>query len=236
MRDTEKITWIANRLIATYGRVSVDLLDPVENLILTILSQNTHDVNRDRAFQSLMQEFETLKNVSAAPIEQIAATIQIGGLQQQKARSIHAALGRILDVRGVLDLSFLNDLALPEALSWLLNLPGVGPKTASIVLLFSFDRPAFPADTHIRRVMSRLGLISERGDPHPRLNQLLPPDAPLMQQLHLLTIRLGREICHPRQPCCDSCPLNPECMWIAQHGSTRKDGVTSRTDEGGLHQ
>lgn len=235
MNDDTKVTWIADRLIESYGAPIVRPYDPIENLVLTILSQNTNDINRDRAFESLMKQFGTLENVRTASLEDIASAIQVGGLHQQKARSIRIALDRIRSARGSLELAFLNDLPLLDALNWLLELPGVGPKTASIVLLFSFDRPVFPVDTHIRRVMSRMGLVPERGDPHPRLNEILPADSTLMQRLHLLAIRLGREVCHPRKPECTRCPLQSECVWTQAHGSGSQDAVTFSIDKGGPH-
>lgn len=233
MDDDTKILWVAERLIETFGAPTTQLQDPIGNLVLTILSQNTNDTNRDRAFESLMKLYGTFENVLAASLGDIADAIQIGGLHQQKARSIQTALDRIMSARGRLELAFLNELPLQEALEWLLELPGVGPKTASIVLLFSFNRPVFPADTHIRRVMSRMGLIPERGDPHPRLNKILPSDSTLMQRLHLLTIRLGREVCHPRKPACERCPLQSKCIWTQKHGLANEDRVTSSPDEGG---
>jgi len=235
MDDNMKITWIADRLIDFFGAPTVRPHDPIENLVLTILSQNTNDTNRDRAFESLMRRFGTLEDVRTASLKDIASAIQVGGLQQQKSRSIREALDRIVETRQYLDLAFLDDLALPDAVNWLLKLPGVGPKTASIVLLFSFDRPVFPADTHIRRVMIRMELVPRQGDPHPRLNELLPADSTLMQRLHLLTIRLGREVCHPRKPECARCPLQPECVWTQTHGSASEDRVTSSLDKGGTH-
>jgi len=233
MNDNIKITWIADRLVEYYGAPTVRPLDAIENLVLTILSQNTNDTNRDRAFESLMKRFRTLEDVRVASLGDIASAIQIGGLQQQKARSIREALNRIVQTRGRLDLEFLNDLAPPDALRWLLELPGVGSKTAGIVLLFSFDRPVFPADTHIRRVMSRMGLVPERGDPHPRLNQLLPADPLLMQRLHLLTIRLGRETCRPKKPDCDRCPLQSQCVWTHSHDPEHDHAVS--LDKGGVN-
>lgn len=227
MDAVQKIKWIADQLLGAYKHQAIQLQDPVENLVLTILSQNTTDINRDRAFHSLIASFASLDNVVAASVDDIAASIQSGGLQQQKARSIREALSRIVAKQGKLDLGFLGDLALEEALRWLLALPGVGPKTASIVLLFSFNRPVFPVDTHIRRVMSRMGLVQEQGDPHEALNALLPADHRLMQQLHLLTIRLGREVCHPRKPSCEQCPLLAMCMWSQAHGLPMTDRVTS---------
>ena len=233
MNDVAKIAWIASRLIEQFGAQEIESADPVENLVLTILSQNTNDVNRDRAFASLMTTFPTFDQVRLASLDEIAAAIQVGGLQQQKSRSIRQTLERIMNERGCLELAFLNDLSLLDALEWLTSLPGVGPKTAGIVLLFSFNRPFFPADTHIRRIMSRIGLASERGDPHPRLNELLPADPVLMQQLHLLGIRLGRELCHPRKPECERCPLQPECLWMPTHGSTSENRVTFSIEKGG---
>ena len=100
-------------------------------------------------------------------------------------------------------------------MAWLLASPGVGKKTAGIVMLFSFGRPYFPVDTHIRRVLTRVGLVEPSGDPHDQANAVLPPDAPLMAALHLQIIRLGREICHPRRPECSRCPIRDECAWAA---------------------
>ena len=235
MDAAAKIIWITDRLVEQYGAPEIEILDPIENLVLTILSQNTTDVNRDRAFASLMKTFETFDRIRLAPTAEIAAAIQVGGLQQQKSRSIHKALEQIMNERGNLDLAFLNELSLSDAVAWLKALPGVGPKTAGIVILFSFRRPLFPADTHIRRIMSRLGLVPERGDPHPRLNKLLPADPVLMQRLHLLAIRLGRELCHPRKPECERCSLQPECLWTRTHGSIAEDAVTSPIEKGGSH-
>jgi endonuclease-3 len=94
---------------------------------------------------------------------------------------------------------------------WLTASRGVGKKTAGIVLLFSYDKPYFPVDTHIRRISTRLNLIDPRDDPHDRLNAVVPKDAERLRSWHLLLIRLGREICHPRFPECDRCPLAARC-------------------------
>lgn len=233
MNDIEKIHWIADRLMDGYGTPEIQILDPVENLVLTILSQNTNDNNRDRAYSSLLKAFGTLDDVRRAPVTKIAQAIQVGGLHRQKSQSIQNALEQIVVECGSLDLSFLTALPLHQAMTWLTSLPGVGPKTAGIVLLFSFNRPYFPADTHIRRVMSRMGLVSPHSDPHTRLNEILPSDPLLMQRLHLLTIQLGRQRCHPKNPECLNCPLKAKCSWEKAHGSTREDGVTSPNGKGG---
>ncbi len=225
--ERKLILWIAGQLASTFGPARYETLDPLENLVLTILSQNTNDTNRDRAYASMIDAFGTLDAVRTAPIEKLAESIRIGGLHQQKARSIHAALDRVHETAGTLSLAFLDGLALDDAHRWLVQLSGVGPKTAGIVLLFSFNRPVFPADTHIRRVMSRMGLVPEKGDPHPKLNALLPHDVLLMQQLHLHTIQLGRATCHPRKPDCDSCPLKTRCIWVTAHRLEGADAVSS---------
>jgi endonuclease III len=213
MTDVDTIRWVADQLIGTYGKPSLTRPPPLETLVLTILSQNTTDQNRDRAFSSLMQAFGGLDAVREATLKRIASAIRTGGLQEQKARSIRAALRLAEQTSGGVDLSFLEDLSLSEAMAWLRSIPGVGPKTAAIVLLFSFRRPVFPVDTHIRRVMMRMGLVTGGGDPHRRLNQIVPPEWELMQQLHLLTIQLGRQVCRPASPRCTECPIAVRCAW-----------------------
>ncbi|MCX7750436.1 MAG: endonuclease III, partial [Candidatus Bipolaricaulota bacterium] len=131
------------------------------------------------------------------------------GLHRQRAARIQEVLRRIRDERGKLSLDFLGDLPPDRAAEWLLSLPGVGKKTAYVVLLFGFGRPFFPVDTHIARVAQRLGLWDGRGDPHDALGPLVPPGEEL--PLHLRLIRLGRELCRPRAPRCPDCPLLPLC-------------------------
>ena len=211
MNPKEKIDWIAKRLLDRYGEIEIARSDPLVELITTILSQNTNDTNRDRAYRSLMDRFKTFKGVKDAPTGEIAEAIKIGGLHNQKSMRIKNVLERITEERGSLDISFLADLPLDHAMSWLLSFPGVGRKTAGIVMLFSFGKPYFPVDTHIKRVTRRLGLVGEKDDPHRRMNELLPQDPELMQRLHLQLIRLGREVCHPRKPDCARCPLLEQC-------------------------
>jgi len=190
----------------------MDDAGPAEVLVLTILSQNTTDVNRDRAYRSLRTRFQTLDDVARAPESEVAEAIRVGGLHRQKARSIQRALDRIRERTGRSDdLGFLADRPVEEGMAWLEALPGVGPKTAGIVMLFSFGKPFFPVDTHIRRVMTRVGLVRGSEDPHQRMNALLPADVPLLQALHLSVIELGRAICHPRMPDCPACPIRVQC-------------------------
>lgn len=216
MNPDAMIHWIAERLQDRYGEVTHSRSDPLATLIKTILSQNTNDANQGRAYASLVARFGSLDKVKEAPADQIAKAIRIGGLHRQKAARIKQILERIEQERGSLDLSFLAECSLDEAMSWLLASPGVGKKTAGIVLLFSFGKPYFPVDTHIRRVTRRLGLVGPKEDPHERMNALLPHDPMFMARLHLHLIRLGRELCHPRHPECPICPLHDGCGRAAE--------------------
>ncbi len=212
MSQKKLVGLIKDRLYAQYGEVMPTHRNPVEELILTILSQNTNDTNRDRAYRSLLKQFGSLEAVKDASAEEIAAAIRVGGLHRQKSIRIKQILERIANEQGKLDISFLQDLPLDKAMEWLLSFPGVGRKTAGIVLLFSFDKPYFPVDTHIKRVTRRLGLVGPREDPHVRMNAILPNNPKFMVQFHLHLIRLGRELCHPRHPECDRCPLADFCQ------------------------
>jgi endonuclease-3 len=189
-----------------------DPVPPLDQLISTILSQNTNDTNRDRAFLALHRRFLTWEEVRDAEPEAVIEAIRPAGLANQKGPRIQEVLREITRQRGSLDLDFLSGLPLEQALSWLQNFKGVGPKTASIVLLFSFGQPAFPVDTHIYRVTGRLGLRPARmtvEQAHVFLAALFPGDT--YYALHLNLIRLGREICQARKPDCPLCPLMQLC-------------------------
>ena len=136
--------------------------DPLSELVMTILSQNTSDHNSRLAFSSLIDTFGDWQGVAAGSVESIAGAIQTGGLAQVKAPRIKRILEQIRSERGSLDLAFLGELPVAEAMSWLQSLPGVGPKTAACVLLFSLGEPVLPVDTHVHRVAMRLGLIDEK--------------------------------------------------------------------------
>ena len=187
--------------------------DPTETLIGTILSANTTDVNSGRAFGRLMQlgDWETIRT---APLPQIIDAIRPAGMYNQKGPHIVATLERLHGERGGYDLSDLATMPVDEAIGFLTSLPGVGRKTASIVLLFCFNRGAFPVDTHIQRITQRLGLSGPTASPDAvqRLWQaLLPPEN--YYALHLNLIRLGREICTARVPRCLICPLQDMCNY-----------------------
>jgi len=215
--DTSKEQALAvhRALIQRYGqRPWQPRLDPVGELISTILSQNTNDVNRDRAYEQLRQRFSNWEAVRDADPDELEETIRIAGLANSKGPAIQRALRQISAERGEISLDFLEDRPLDEARQWLTNLNGVGPKTAAIVLLFSFNRPAFPVDTHVHRVSRRLGLIGpkiSREKAHQILEALLPPET--YYAFHLNLIAHGRQICHARQPRCGDCPLLDWCKY-----------------------
>lgn len=187
-------------------------LSPVDELISTILSQNTNDLNRDRAFGLLRARFPAWEHVRDAPREQVIDAIRPAGLANQKGPRIQQVLRAITEERGSLDLSFLSGMDVEEARAWLMRFNGVGPKTAAIVLCFSLNKPAFPVDTHIYRVTGRIGLRPPGmtvEQAHPYLEGLFPPEA--YYAAHLNLIRLGREICGARRPNCAACPIRDLC-------------------------
>jgi endonuclease-3 len=192
--------------------------DPVEELVLTVLSQNTSDVNRDRAFAALRERFPTWDALAAARVEEVAEAIRPGGLSQIKAPRILAILGEIRDRDGSLDLAWMRDATDDRITAYLTTLPGVGPKTAACVLAFSLERPVIPVDTHVHRVAGRLGWIppgtgADRA--HAILADVVPPK--LRVSMHVGLIRLGREICKPARPRCEDCPLNDLCPTAPQY-------------------
>lgn len=209
----EKALIIHNRLMDLYGAPEWRLaLSAIDELVSTILSQNTNDKNRDVAFLALKKAFPDWETVLDADSQVVIDAIRPAGLANQKGPRIQAVLRQIKAERGSLDLSFLKELPIEKAMGWLTGFNGVGPKTASIVLLFSLGIPAFPVDTHIYRVSGRLGLRPEKmsvEQAHPHLAALFPSDE--YGPAHLNLIRLGREICHARKPNCQVCPLTDYC-------------------------
>jgi endonuclease-3 len=204
---------VHQRLLDFYGYPQWrNPLPPLDELVSTILSQNTNDLNRDVAFNALRERFPNWEAVRDAPLKQVKAAIRTAGLANQKAPRIQAALRSITKARGELSLEFLRGLPTAEAKAWLTQFKGVGPKTAAIVLQFSLDKPAFPVDTHIYRVTGRIGLRPAKMNvekAHDHFEELFPPET--YYAAHLNIIRLGREICVARKPRCPQCPLKDLC-------------------------
>ena len=204
---------IHERLFEFYGEpIWRNPLPAIDELVSTILSQNTNDINRDRGFNALRAKFGTWEEVRDAQTADVVNAIRPAGLANQKGPRIQQVLRSITEERGSLDLSFLEKLTVDEARAWLTRFNGVGPKTAAIVLCFSLNKPAFPVDTHIYRVTGRIGLRPEKmtvEQAHPYLESLFPPET--YYAAHLNLIRLGREICQARRPRCEVCPIVKLC-------------------------
>jgi endonuclease III len=204
---------IHEKLMEAFGEpIWRNPLPAIDELVSTILSQNTNDVNRDRAFDALRAKFSTWESVRDAKEVDVIEAIKLAGLANQKGPRIQQVLRAITEERGALDLQFLAELPLEEARSWLTKFNGVGPKTAAIVLCFSLGKPAFPVDTHVYRVTGRIGLRPEKmtvEKAHPHLESVFPPET--YYAAHLNIIRLGREVCNARKPLCPQCPIKELC-------------------------
>lgn len=189
--------------------------DPLSELIRTILSQNTSDVNSYRAFRRLKERFKTWEELADADEQKIEEAIREGGLFRIKSLRIKEILQAIKRERENLDLNFLKKMELEEARAWLKKLPGVGHKTAACVLLFSLGKPAFPVDTHVYRVSRRLGLVPFNSTPE-RTSLLLEKITPekYVYQAHVYFIQHGRLVCKSQRPKFSDCILEQICPKI----------------------
>jgi endonuclease III len=225
-RARRKAARIDRVLEESYGRPQRgSRRDPVSTLVLTILSQNTSDTNSGRAFDRLRARFPSWGALAAAPLGAVIEAIRPAGLSAIKAPRIQAVLQRITADRGVLSLEFLRRWPVRRAKAWLRDLPGVGPKTAAIVLVFGLGVPAFAVDTHVYRIGRRTGLIPEGmsvEDAHEWMEALVRPER--YGPFHLLLIRHGREVCKAGRPRCEVCPARRLCDFYA---GRRVSGHTS---------
>lgn len=186
--------------------------DPVEELVGTILSQNTNDVNSAAAYEELTRRLRTWDEVLAAPVQQVAAAIRTGGLADQKARTIQRALARIRQDFGRISLDALAGWDPPRSMEYLTSIPGIGPKTAACVLMFAFGQAVLPVDTHIHRQAIRLGLVAPKASAV-QTQQALQAACPaeLVYPFHVLLITHGRRVCKAQRPDCATCVLKDLC-------------------------
>jgi len=202
---------IRDRLRATYGRPALrPHRAPVDELVLTVLSQNTNDRNRDVAYERLRARFSSWDAVRGAPEDEVEAAIRPGGISRVKARRIQMILRALADD----DLTWLEAAPLAEGRAFLCGLPGVGRKTAACVLLFSYGLADVPVDTHVYRVGTRLGLLragASFDEAHEQMRALTPAED--AYELHVNLIRHGRRICSARAPRCRECPLRRMCPY-----------------------
>ena len=215
---------VIEKLLPEYGSFEwTPRYDPASELVYTILSQHTSDLNSERAFKNLLSTFESLQNIANADVEQIENSIRMGGLAQTKAPRIKNILNQVLNEVGSFDLYFLKEMPLEEAKTWLKRLNGVGPKTAAIILCFSLGMPAMPVDTHIYRVAQRLRLIGQKvtaDQAHDLLEAKVAPED--VFEFHLLLINHGRRVCKARIPLCEECTLASLCPSMTKFTKKKK--------------
>ncbi|MFH1149275.1 MAG: endonuclease III [Actinomycetota bacterium] len=193
-------------------RLPSERRDIVHELVHAVLSQNTSRRNYNLAYARLIESFPAIEQLAAAPVGRIERAIKPGGLSYQKSAAIKEILARIQQERGDLSLEFVRDMKVTEAREWLTSLPGVGPKTASVVLMFADGRKVLPVDTHVLRTSKRIGLIDSDATAEKAqeiLEEIVPPA--IRPRMHLNLVELGREICHARNPAHEICPVNMLC-------------------------
>jgi endonuclease-3 len=215
----DKLHESMERLHDHYGvPAQQDRSDPIRSLIKVLLSHNTTDQNRDRAYTALWSRYDSAREIMEAPQDELADTINVAGLHNVKAERIQQTLTKIVELRGELNLDFIHDMGLDEAKDWLKQLPGVGPKSAAVVLNFTFGKSAMPVDTHVNRVSKRIGLIPEDmglDEAHDVLEDMTPDDR--IYEFHVNLITHGREICKAPTPICSDCFLNDICDFYQEH-------------------
>ena len=215
----------------THGKSRyIPRFDPMDELISCILSQHTTDAHSFPAFTQLRERYPTWQDVANASAVEVANTVRLAGLSNQKAKNIIGSLQKINDQFGDFTLDELRTWPTDEAMTWLQTLPGVGPKTASIVLCFAMERETIPVDTHVFRVSWRLGLIKEEiGEvkAHGVLMKLVPRE--LAFPFHTLLIQHGRTVCRAPLPVCEKCGLAERCAWLKSDGPGKRQREMART-------
>ncbi len=208
-----RINRILEQLGSYFGAVSRPDEDPLNVLIRGILSQNTSDSNSGKAFNALLKKYKNWDKLRLASNDEVIETIKVSGLARQKTESIKNALNYLEQEWGGCDLIFLNEMSIEQAEKTLTSIKGIGIKTARLVLLFGFGRPAFVVDTHVWRVCKRIGLIDikcSRNKAHTELSHIIPAEKTYSAHMHM--IALGRKLCKPRNPLCDNCPVYELCL------------------------
>jgi endonuclease-3 len=231
----ERVREIHRRLKRTYGPLEAPRrLDPLEELVLTILSQNTNDTNRDRAYEAMRRRYPTWEAVAEARVKDLIDAIRVGGLANTKAPRIIEALREIRVREGGFDLAWMYEASDERVRDYLMSLPGVGPKTAACVLAFSLGRSVIPVDTHVLRVATRLGLVPEGTGAtmaHDVLASLIPPR--LRLPMHVGLIRHGRGVCRSGLPFCEGCPLQDLCPSAAGFLRIKRERLARARKAGG---
>jgi len=213
----QKAQKVSEILEETFGIPERRQVNPLDCLIKTILSQNTNDVNRDRAFENLKARFPTWEDALKADAGEIEKAIRVGGLSNQKSANIKNLLASLKSERGELSVDFIKDMDNDEAVKLLCKHRGIGIKTTYVTLAFAFGREVFPVDTHILRISKRLGFIPAKttlDKAHELMASLIPEGKAFSFHLNLITF--GREICQARKPKCDVCPIVEYCLYVRE--------------------
>jgi endonuclease III len=224
-----KAQTVYERLLETYGKHPlVPRRKPIHELISTILSHRTTQHNEQVAYDRMWERFGSWEAIRDAPLDDLIAALSPATFPEVKAPYIKGALEQIFAQRGEASIDFLRDLSVKEGLTWLMALPGVGIKTASLVLLFCFGKPVLPVDTHVHRVSQRIGLIGPKVSPtaaHSALLVLFPPDPYLLFNFHVNMLLHGQRVCRFGKPDCPRCVLRDICNWYQEHRAEYFDNV-----------
>ena len=221
MTLTEKADIVYLRLIELHGELErVPRREPMHELISTLLSHRTTEAQEARAFDAMMARFGSYEAIRVAPFEDLVEAIGGVNWPEVKAGNVQKVLNRIQEERGELSIAFLDQLPTEDAQQWLLDLPGVGLKTATLVLLFCFGKAVLPVDTHLHRVSGRIGLIGPKVSAekaHRELLALLPADGHVLYNFHIAMLRHGQKICVWKSPRCAKCPLTDICDYFQEN-------------------
>jgi endonuclease III len=213
----EKIEAVYELLLAQQGaRALLPRREPMRELISTMLSHRTTHQNEELAYTRMWERFPSWEAIRDAPVDELTEALRSATFPEVKAPNIKAALAMIIAERGRAEIDFLADLPPGEGLAWLMRLPGVGIKTASLVLLFCFAKPVLPVDVHVHRVSQRLGLVGKKVDAtaaHPLLQAMLPDDPLVLYNFHVAMLRHGQRVCVWNTPKCEQCVLREWCDW-----------------------
>ncbi len=222
LQTTEQKLWDAHlRLQELYGEQDhISRRDPMRELISTVLSHRTTHADEEKAYWKMFEKFQTWEGIRDAPYTELVEAISSSRFPEMKAVYIQKIITQIIQERGEANIDFLQDMSLDAALEWLYTLPGVGFKTASLLLLFNFKKPVLPVDTHVHRVTQRLGIIGPKISPdkaHDLLLALLPKEPKVLFNFHKHFYWHGQKVCKWGDPICSKCPLTDICNWYQEH-------------------
>ena len=212
---------VYDRLVELHGELELTpRREPMRELVSTMLSHRTTHKDEELAYERMMERFETWEGIRDAPLGELTDAIRTSRYPEAKARNIKKTLSLLFEERGEANIDFLANLPADEGLAWLTRFPGVGVKTATLVLLFNFHKPVLPVDTHVHRISLRVGLISEKtsaNKAHDLLLDMLPEDPYVLYNFHKALLRHGQRVCTYSNPRCERCPLTGLCDWYAQN-------------------